>query len=234
MAKDIIITIDGPAGAGKSTTAKRVAEILGYLYIDTGAMYRAVTLAVLRSKIEIAEDPVSEFAHSLLIHLKPEADGQRTIVNGDDITDAIRDPGVTKNVSLISSFATVRSLMVNRQRELAAQGGVVMDGRDIGTVVFPDAQVKVFLVADINERTKRRAADMRSRGIEIDDEKLKQEIIERDGADSTRSVSPLVKASDATEIDTTSMSINEQVDKIVTLARAYIKADGLISKYLNF
>lgn len=234
MAKDIIITIDGPAGAGKSTTARKVAETLGYLYIDTGAMYRAVTLAVLRSGVNLDESSVSSFTRSLVIHLKQDDKGQRTTVNGDDVTEAIRDPKVTQNVSLVSSYPEVRTLMVRRQRELAARGGIVMDGRDIGTVVFPDAQVKVFLVADIDERTKRRAADLRGRGIDVDEAVLKQEIIERDTTDSSRSVSPLIKADDATEIDTTNLSIDEQVEKIVKLARAYIKADSLISQYLNF
>ncbi len=231
MATRIIITIDGPAGAGKSTTARRVAEELGYVYIDTGAMYRAVTLAAIRSSADIDEEFVSQLAGKVNIHLQPGEKGQRTFLNGDDVTEAIRDPEVTQLVSSLRSYSGVRRHMVQLQRAMGINGGIVMDGRDIGSVVFPHAHVKVFLVADIDERTKRRAGDLRASGLEVDEAVLRQQIETRDGLDSGRDVSPLVKAEGATEIDTTSLSIDQQVQMIVDLAKSYLKTEGWISKF---
>jgi len=230
----IIVTIDGPAGAGKSTTARRVAESLGYVYIDTGAMYRAVTLAAIQQHVPITEADLGAMCERLRIQLTQGAGGQRTLLNGDDVTEAIRHPDVTSLVSQVSSFPSVRRHLVQRQREIGINGGVVMDGRDIGSVVFPNAQVKVFLVADLDARTRRRLADELAKGISIDEDALRDQISRRDKLDSERAASPLVKPDGAVEIDTTNLTIDEQVKKIIDLAHKYQTTYGLISAFGKF
>lgn len=227
----IIITIDGPAGAGKSTTARRVAEHLGYTYIDTGAMYRAVTLAAIRKHASIDEATLDAMCSTISITLRQSQNGQRTHLDGEDVTDAIRDASVTALVSQVSSFPAVRRHLVKRQREIGINGGVVMDGRDIGSVVFPNAQVKVFLVADLDARTRRRLADEQAKGISVDEETLKDQIALRDKLDSERAASPLIKPEGAVEIDTTHLTINEQVEKILDLVHQYHTTYGLISAF---
>ena len=234
MNPPIIITIDGPAGAGKSTTARRVAESLGYVYIDTGAMYRAVTLAAIKQQVPITEADLGAMCADLKIELTQGSGGQRTLLNGNDVTEAIRQPDVTSLVSQVSSFPLVRRHLVQRQREIGINGGVVMDGRDIGSVVFPNAQVKVFLVADLEARTLRRLADEQAKGFAIDEDSLRDQIARRDKLDSERAASPLKKPDGAVEIDTTNLTIDEQVKKIIDLAHNYQTTYGLISAFGKF
>lgn len=214
--KKIAIAIDGPAAAGKSTVAKIVAEKLQYVYIDTGAMYRAVTLYVQNHQIDVEdEESISNIVPNINITFEQKTDGQHVFLNGDDITDEIRTTAVTNNVSLISSYSSVREEMVRRQQEFVADKGVVMDGRDIGTHVIPDAEIKFFLIASVDERAERRYNENKRRGFDSDIEQIKKEIRERDLQDMQRKVSPLVKAEDAIELDTTSFSIGEVADQML-------------------
>lgn len=233
MGKKITITIDGPAGAGKSTTARQVAERLGYLYVDTGAMYRAVTLAALESRTPVTEDGMSDLLPHVQVTLRNDARGQRTYLNGRDVSEDIRRADVTNLVSQVSAMPVVRRAMVELQRTLGANGGIVMDGRDIGSVVFPGAEVKVFLFADVEERVRRRLAETRDQDAAIDEASVRRQIVERDKLDSERDISPLIRPEGATEIDTTSLTIDEQVEKIVDLAEKYLKAYSLISSFGN-
>jgi cytidylate kinase len=211
----ICIAIDGPAASGKSTTAKLLAKKLGYIHIDTGAMYRAITYKALQNHIAVTdEDRLAKLARSCVLSFKHENDGQRILLDGVDVTAEIRSPEVTNNVSAVSSHPKVREVLVELQRSLASEGGVVLEGRDIGTVVLPDAEVKIFLVADVSERAKRRQRDLVNAGISVDDKQIQQELIERDRKDSSRTASPLKKADDAVVIDTTNLTIDEQVEKI--------------------
>ena len=221
--KNIIIALDGPAGSGKTTTAKIVADKLGYLYIDTGAMYRAVTLAWIRLNKEYSDLGVIALLDSLNIELRQSEVGQRTILNGDDVSDDIRLPEVTKLVSPVSAIAEVRDKLVAMQREIGNAGGVVMDGRDIGTAVFPNAELKVFLVASIETRANRRTKELLAKGMEVNEELIKKEIADRDHYDSNREHSPLRKAEDAIEIDTSDMTLQEQADTIIKLADRIIR-----------
>lgn len=222
MEKKIIIAIDGPAGSGKSTTAKLTAERLEYLYIDTGAMYRAVTYAWLKEKKEMNEKVLCELVNKVSIELKPSKNGQKTYLDGDDVTDVIRSPEVTRNVSPVSAVGCVREAMVKQQRSMGKNGGVVMDGRDIGTVVFQNAELKVFLKASIQERAKRRAKELIEKGLDVSIEQIKNEIKERDNYDSTREISPLCIADDAVEIDNSNLTIDEQTTIVEMLARKRI------------
>ncbi len=217
----IVIAIDGPAGAGKSTVAKLVAKRLGYLYVDTGAMYRAVALKALRLGMDINDEVMmSQLAQMTDIALRQQSDGNvQVLLDGEDVTEAIRTPDVSEASSVVSAHLGVREALTAKQRLLAEQGGVVMEGRDVQTVVAPDAEVKIFLTASLEERAKRRWLEMRQRGVDIPYEQVLQDLKERDERDSTRSVAPLRKAPDAVEIDTTGMTIDEVVDKIVELAR---------------
>jgi cytidylate kinase len=232
--KNITIAIDGPAGAGKSTTARRVAERLGYVYIDTGAMYRAVTLAALRERTPMTDQAMGELAASLEIVLEASSSGQRVVMNAEDVTAAIRGADVTGNVSQVSAFPLVRRALVQRQRMLGLHGGIVMDGRDIGSVVFPHAEVKVYLIADTNERVQRRLKEATARGEHISEEEVRRQIVDRDSYDSSRAESPLVKAEGAHEIDTTHLTIDEQVEKILELADTYQKTYSIVSAFGNF
>jgi CMP/dCMP kinase len=216
--KKLRIAIDGPAAAGKSTVAKIVAGKLSYLYIDTGAMYRSLTYKALKLNIDLHdENGLKELLSQTKITLEPTDDGQIVFVDGEDVTDEIRQAAVTNSVSHVAVHSQVREEMVNRQQQLAKQGAVVMDGRDIGTHVIPDAEIKVFLLASVDERAQRRHEENISKGFPSDLEQLKVEIARRDKIDSEREVAPLKKADDATEIDTTSLSIPEVVDKIMLL-----------------
>lgn len=219
MTKKISIAIDGPAAAGKSTVAKIVAEKFSYIYIDTGAMYRAITYKA--QKAEIALDDEASLFHLLQqtkIELFPGSIGQLVYLDGQDVTNEIRSSEVTNCVSIVAKHKLIREEMVKRQQEFAVNGGVVMDGRDIGTYVLPNAEVKVFLLASVEKRAQRRHLENIQKGYPSDLDKLKDEIATRDKIDSEREVAPLQKAKDAVEIDTTSLTIHDVVDKIVNLA----------------
>ncbi|PFA70018.1 cytidylate kinase [Bacillus sp. AFS015802] len=216
--KKLRIAIDGPAAAGKSTVAKIVAGKLSYLYIDTGAMYRSLTYKALTNNVDLHNE--SELNHLLsetTIELEPSEEGQLVFLDGKDVTDEIRQASVTNSVSHVAVHSRVREEMVKRQQLLAKEGAVVMDGRDIGTHVIPDAEIKVFLLASVDERAQRRHEENLSKGYPTDLEQLKEEIARRDKIDSEREIAPLKKAGDATEIDTTSLSISEVVDQIMML-----------------
>lgn len=221
--KKIIIAIDGPAASGKSTTAKLVASQLGYLHIDTGAMYRAMTLKVLRNKISAKDGKkIAELAGNTTVRLVSNQGKVRIVLDGDEVSDEIRMPEVTGMVSPVSTVPEVRKLMVNEQRAMGKDGGIVLEGRDIGTVVFPNAELKIFMLANEHERAVRRKKEFETKGVAVSLDELEKEILERDRIDSQRAVSPLRKATDAIELDTTSLSIEQQVEFIVSKARKII------------
>lgn len=209
----INIAIDGPAAAGKSTIAKLVAEHFNMIYVDTGAMYRAITLFYIREQNEDFEQLVQNIDLKIILN-----NGQRVILNGEDVTERIRENDVTKNVSYVASKEPVRTFLVMEQQKLADEKNVVMDGRDIGTTVLPDAELKIYMIASVEERAMRRLKDNELRGIESDIESLKTDIERRDQFDMNRDISPLVKADDAISIDTTGLSIEEVTNKIINLA----------------
>ncbi|HCT0298758.1 TPA: (d)CMP kinase, partial [Staphylococcus pseudintermedius] len=214
--KAINIALDGPAAAGKSTIAKRVAAQLGMIYVDTGAMYRAITYYYLNNKERFTD--FTSLISEIDLRLGYDAEkGQRVFLNDNDVTDFLRENDVTQNVSYVSSIKEVRQFLVQVQQKLAADKGIVMDGRDIGTTVLPDAEVKVYMIASVEERAERRYKDNQERGIESSIEQLKKDIAERDAYDMNREISPLKKAEDAIEIDTTGLSIEQVTDKILSL-----------------
>jgi cytidylate kinase len=216
MSKNIVIAIDGPAGSGKSTTAQLVAQKLGFIYIDTGAMYRAITYLVIRNKALGNNYKIIELAANSDIDLRFENGVTNIRINGEDLTDKIRTLDVNKNVSDVSKIEEVRKILVRKQREIGSKtSSVVMEGRDIATVVFPDADVKIFLTATIDERAKRRAKEYAVNGTEIPVTEIKDNLKNRDQIDSSREVSPLVKAEDAIVVDTSYVTIEEQVDIIL-------------------
>lgn len=218
--KRINIALDGPAAAGKSTIAKIVAAKLSMIYVDTGAMYRAITYKYLQQNK--TEDFETLIAGSELALTYDEVKGQRVILDDQDVTDYLRENDVTNHVSYIASKEPVRTFAVNKQQELAAKKGIVMDGRDIGTVVLPDADLKVYMIASVEERAIRRQKDNEERGIESTVEQLRQEIADRDHYDMNREISPLKKADDAVTLDTTGKDIetvtNEILDMVSSLA----------------
>jgi CMP/dCMP kinase len=217
--RKLVIAIDGPAASGKSTTARLTAQRLQYLHIDTGAMYRAMTWKVLRGGIDPADAvAVADLARRTSVRLALR-DGRLVVFLDDiDVTEEIRLPEVTKAVSEVSCLAAVREVMVREQRHLGKDGGVVLEGRDIGTVVFPDADLKIFLVADVRERARRRQIELGEHGYEADLDAIEQELVARDTFDSNRPISPLKKAADAILLDTSHLSIGEQVAFIVDKA----------------
>ena len=220
--QNLVIAIDGPAASGKSTTARKVAQILNYLYIDTGAMYRALTLEVLNRKIsEKNETEVVKVAKETSIQLVSGSDGPRTLLNGKDVSAKIRMPEITRIISTISAFKEVRQIMKLKQRELAQNRGVVMDGRDIGTEVLPDADIKIFMVASTDKRTDRRVKELQEKRVPVDRESIKAEIIRRDLIDSTRDVAPLKPAEDAIIIDTSNLTIADQVQKVIDIVTQF-------------
>lgn len=212
MNQPMKIAIDGPAASGKSTTAKRIAEKLNYLYIDSGAMYRAVTLAVLENGVDINNE--TDIV-KLTADLEIEFDGHSTILNGRNVSESIRKPEITDVISIISAYPALREILVRKQQEMAADRGVVMDGRDIGTVVFPDADVKIYMLATVAERARRRHEELQAKGIAMSMDDIKQDILRRDRLDSERETAPLKPAVDAVIIDTTNMTIDEQVAKVM-------------------
>ncbi|WP_311403493.1 (d)CMP kinase [Limosilactobacillus vaginalis] len=216
MTMELQVAIDGPASAGKSTVAKRVAKKFGYVYCDTGAMYRAVTLAALQQGLSMTDtEKISELAKQIKITFQPAEPEQRVFINGQEVTRDIRLPKVAKNVSAVAAIPTVRQEMTKQQRQIAAEGGIVMDGRDIGTTVLPHAPVKIFMVATAHERARRRYLENKQKGITTTSlEELQRAIELRDQKDSTRKVSPLTQASDAIRLDTTNLTIDEVVAEI--------------------
>lgn len=215
------IAIDGPAGAGKSTVAKKVADILGYLYIDTGAMYRAITWLAVENKLKMTDrDGIGALAAQATIELRPADSPQENLhvlINGIEITKEIRTPEVTTLVSAVAAMPAVREHLVEQQRLLAQKGGVVLDGRDIGTVVLPDADLKIFLTASADVRAKRRMRELSAAGETVDYQLLLKQIIERDHKDSNRIIAPLRMADDAVLILTDNMTIDEVVSHVVKL-----------------
>lgn len=209
-----IIAIDGPSGAGKSTVGKALARRLGYLYIDTGAMYRAVALTIKRSGIALEDAQALEGLLSSLHLAFGNHEENRLYCNGEDITQAIRTPEISRLASDISQMRVVREAMVRMQREMGERGGVVLEGRDIGTVVFPNADLKFYLDADPEERGRRRYRELLEKGIPVEFQKTLQEVIERDQNDMNRSLSPLKRAEDAILIDSTHRSVDEIVNEM--------------------
>ena len=217
---ELQIAIDGPAGAGKSTVARRVAQELGLTYVDTGAMYRALAWAVLLNNIDPEDaDAVTRLAQSLEVELQTTADGTLAAVNGRDVSDAIRTPEISNLTSPLSALPGVRAEMAGRQKRMGAAGGVVMEGRDIGTVVMPDAPVKVFLTASPERRARRRFLELAEKGLAPDEQTLLREIQMRDARDGSRDTAPMVAAPDALILDTDDLTADEVVARIVLLAR---------------
>lgn len=216
--KKIQVAIDGPASAGKSTVAKIVAKKLHFIYCDTGAMYRSVTFVALKNHVKLDDDQaLKELLKTIEIRFVPAEPEQRVFVNDEEVTQAIRTPEITNNVSLVSAQPSVRAELTKRQQEIAEAGGIVMDGRDIGTTVLPNAEVKIFLVASVHERAVRRFKENQTKGIDTPLDVLEKEIEERDYKDSHREISPLTQAKDAVLVDTTSLTINQVVDKILEI-----------------
>ena len=220
MNKKISIAIDGPAAAGKSTIAKIVANTLNYIYVDTGAMYRALTYKALTQNVLVDdEDALIRLLMETEIELRPSEQGQLVFVDGQNVTAEIRNNKVTASVSEVAKHRLIREEMVRRQQLFAKNGGVVMDGRDIGTHVLPNAEIKIFMIASVEERAERRHQENLQKGFSSDIEQLKEEIALRDKQDSERKVSPLKKADDAIEIDTTSLTIDQVADQIMSLTK---------------
>jgi pantoate ligase/cytidylate kinase len=220
--KQPIIAIDGPAGAGKSTISRQIAQKLDLLYLDTGAMYRAITWLVMQENINLEnEEAIASLVKTAKLELLPPKDFNdpiTVIINDNDVTLAIRKPEVTVKVSQIAAQKAVRQKLVSLQQEWGEKGGLVAEGRDIGTNVFPSAELKIFLTASVEERAKRRLIDLQNQGeININMDSLQQEIAKRDHIDSTRSISPLQKAEDAIAIDTDHLTIEKVTEKIVNL-----------------
>ena len=216
MSKKLIVAIDGPSGAGKSTLSKALAKKTGYLNIDTGAMYRSVALLAQRRQIDAADQRgLQQLCSELRIRFVREASSERVFANGEDVSQAIRTPEVSLLTAKVAACPAVREALVRMQRELGADGGVVLEGRDIGTVVFPQAQVKFFLSATAEERGRRRFDELRAKGIEVDLQQTIDEVEARDAADCAREHAPLKRAADAIDIDSTRLSIDEVLDQML-------------------
>lgn len=222
--KRLTIAIDGPSGAGKSTVARFLAKRLGYVYIDTGAMYRSVALRVKEKGISPEDElALNQLASSLHITFITEGEQTRVCCDGEDITSAIRSPEISRLASYISKQKGVREALVQMQREMGKEGGVILEGRDIGTVVFPDADVKFYLDAKSDERVRRRYHEMVEKGVKVDFKETQEELIQRDHHDMHRIHSPLKKANDALFIDSTHRSVEEVVEEMVHMVKAKVK-----------
>lgn len=221
------IAIDGPAGAGKSTVARKLAEQLNYLYIDTGAMYRAVAYYALERGVDLDDqEQLSRLAGEIEVSLAYDSDRRlKVFCNGVEISDKIRTQAVSQSVSKVAKVPAVRVRLVELQRRMAAGGGVVMDGRDIGSVVLPDAQLKFFITASIEQRTRRRLKELKEQGCPVNFDELKAEILQRDKIDSSRENSPLVRVPDAILVDTSDMTIEEVVREILNISRKRLGED---------
>lgn len=216
-----VIAIDGPAGAGKSTIAKMAAKELNYIYIDTGAMYRGVAWLVLQKyNTPVTTKDILSVLENIDIHLAYDQNGTMLVyVNNQDVSTKIRTPEVTALVSQVAAISQVRAKMVELQRKMAQKGAVLMDGRDIGTCVLPNADLKIYLTASVEERARRRAKELQEKGYDVDVKKIKQDITMRDEADMNREISPLKQAEDAILLDTTNMNIQEVLQAIINLAK---------------
>lgn len=221
------VAIDGPASAGKSTVAKLVAKHFDYVYLDTGAMYRAITWAALQAGLDLNDETaVMRTVAKTPIRFMPGQPDQRVFAGETDVTRAIREEDVTNNVSTVAALPAVRAALTEQMQRIAAAGGIVMDGRDIGTTVLPNAQVKIFLEASVAERARRRFKENQAKGIAVALATLEQEIATRDYKDSHRTSSPLTRAKDASLLDTTSLTVDQVVDKIVDLVDKYLNRQG--------
>jgi cytidylate kinase len=218
--KPIVVAIDGPAGSGKSTTARRAAQELGFLYLDTGAMYRALTAKAIALGIDPADEAaISHLARETNVEVQEQDGVSHVLVDGEDLTDALRSPEISRRVSYVARVPEARRLLVAIQRAIAGQRDVVVEGRDIGTVVFPDAPVKIYLDASLDERARRRRLDLERSGEKVAHEELRSDIARRDEIDSDRSDSPLRRAEGAVVIDTTRLTIDQQVAEVIELVR---------------
>lgn len=217
--KKLVVAIDGPAGAGKSTVAQMAAKELGFTYIDTGAMYRAVAWKSLQQGKTVTDALINDVVKDIDIVLDYKEGKTRVFVDGTEVTSEIRTPEVTGIVSQVAALGPVRERLTDLQRKMATQGSVIMDGRDIATNVLPNADIKIFLTASIEERADRRYQEMKAKGYDVDLKKLQEEIAARDKADSEREISPLVQAEDAELLDTSDMSIEEVVKAILDRCR---------------
>ena len=228
MSKKLIVAIDGPSGSGKSTSAKIIAQKLGYLYIDTGAMYRAITFLALKQNIMDNSKAIVKAAEESDIKLKYVNSETQVFVNGIDITEDLRTHELNEKVSTVSKIAGVRKALVKKQQMMKVEGeGIVMEGRDIGTVVFPDADVKIFLTAGLDERASRRAKEYEKKGKGVPVHKIKSNLSMRDAIDSTRDSNPLIKAKDAVEVDSSKISIEQQVEIIFKQVKKAAIAKGI-------
>jgi cytidylate kinase len=224
-ARRLIVAIDGPAGAGKSTTARLLAERLGYALLDTGAIYRTMALRARAGGIAWDDGPgVAALADALDLSFRLEGTLNRVFANGDEVTSLIRTPEISDGASRVSALPEVRAALLGLQRRIGGAGGVVVEGRDIGTVVFPNAEAKFFLTATADERARRRVAELRAAGKPAEQETTRAEIVARDERDSTRAAAPLRRAADAIEIDSSALGPDEVVSKMATMVAAIVDA----------
>ena len=226
MKKGFIIAIDGPAASGKSTTAQLLAEKLGYVYIDTGAMYRACALKAKKMGIDINdEESIRELLDDIDIRIENHNSKNRIFLDGEDVSEDIRADDISALASAISAIPAVRYKMVELQRKMGEKGGVILDGRDIGTFVFPSAEVKFFLTASPEVRAKRRWLELKQKGINKDFSEVLADLVKRDNNDSQRALAPLKKADDAIEVDTSNMTIEEQTDYLYQIIRSRMEEE---------
>lgn len=215
-----IVTIDGPAGSGKSTVAKQLAQELNFTYLDSGAMFRAITFKAMEEELDLtAEEKIADMVARTRLDIQSLPTGTKVILDGRDVSGKIRSPEVSRNVSAIAPQRPTRDALRRLQQEFARNKRVIAEGRDMGTVVFPDAQVKIFLVASIEERVRRRMKDFEAQGSTVSETDLRREIEDRDKADTNRELAPLKAANDAVKLDTSSLPIDEVVDKIKAIVR---------------